>query len=619
MESTTRAPSGSRSAFAWSGVGFFVYGACQWGILAILSRHTSVAVFGEYSLALAIAVPISLLTGLQLRAVQGTDARRAFGFPDYLGLRSIATAAALAAVAACAWAIGARRGTITLILFAGMSKCVESISDLYQGLLLQHDRHDLVGKSLVIRGMLSVLGFAAGILTTGSAAAGAGGTLFGCFLCLVTFDIPAARIAAGASTVTGIRFDRWRELLRLTAPLGLVSGLAALNAAIPRYFLEHWQGAAALGYFSAAYAIQSGAALIATAFAQSRAPGMSRAAQSSNTLEFVRSLVRTLLGSAAIGAAGVAVALLAARSALRLAFGATYQGQGRLLIAMMLAGLIGFISTALWYGLMAVRQFDAQVGIHITTTAITTIVCWWAVPSMGAYGAVIALAGSMAANCCLSSWFILRAIRNRRPLAAKRVLDIVGSCAALLVFAPVMAVAAVVIRWRLGRPVLFRQQRAGRNGALFQLLKFRTMTDARDSSGALLPDAERMTRLSRFLRKYSIDELPQFINVVRGEMSLVGPRPLLPQYLLRYSLEQMRRHEVRPGITGLTQISGRNALNWESKFKLDVWYVDHADFWLDVRVLARTVWIVISAQGISAEGSATAPEFLGDLSRNSCE
>src|ERR1051326_3973431 len=319
------------------------------------------------------------------------------------------------------------------------------MSDLYQGLLLQHDRHDLVGKSLVVRGVLSVLGFAAGMLPTGSAAAGAGGTLLGCLLCLVAFDIPAARIAAGPSRVTEIRFDRWRELLRLTAPLGLVSGMAALNAAIPRYFIEHWQGAATLGYFSAAYAIQSGAALIVTAFAQSRAPGMSRAAQSSNTSEFIRSLTRTLLGNAAIGGAGVAGALLAGPFALRVAFGAPYQGQAKLLIGMMLVGLIGFIGTGLWYGLMAVRQFDAQVGIHITATAITTIACWWLVPSMGAYGAVIALACSMAANCCLSAWFLFSAIRKRRPLAEKRLLDIVGGCAALLVFAPVMAVAACLI------------------------------------------------------------------------------------------------------------------------------------------------------------------------------
>lgn len=619
MEKSTRAPARIRSPFAWSGAGFLVYGACQWAILAILARHAGVATFGQYSLALAIAAPITLLTGLQLRVVQGTDARGAYEFADYLGLRIIATTVALTALCAIAWGVGARRGMMMLILLVGATKCLETVSDMFQGLMLHRDRHDLVGKSLMLRGMLAVLGFAACMLSTGSAAAGAGGTLLGCLLCLAAFDIPASQRTHGSLLITSVRFERWRELLRLTGPLGLVAGLSALNQAIPRYFLEHWQGAAALGLFSAAYSIQSGGVLVVTALAQSRAPRLSRAAQSIDTRGFGISLAQLLLGIAAIGTAGVSAAIIAGPLILRLAFGAPYQGQDKLLVAMMLMALISYIGIGLWYGLMAVRSFDVQVGIQITAMAVTIAGCWMMVPSMGAYGAVIALAASLGVNCCLSAWILFRAIRKPQVVSAKRLLDLVVACAALLVFAPVMGLAALAIRWRLGSPVLFRQQRAGKSGALFPLLKFRTMTDARDSSGGLLPDTERLTPLGRVLRKYSVDELPQLFNVVLGDMSLVGPRPLLPQYLPRYSPEQIRRHEVRPGITGLTQISGRNALDWESKFKLDVWYVDHVNLWLDLRILARTVWIVMSAKGISAEGSDTAPEFLGNLSRNACE
>ncbi|MCE9556550.1 MAG: NeuD/PglB/VioB family sugar acetyltransferase [Planctomycetes bacterium] len=176
---------------------------------------------------------------------------------------------------------------------------------------------------------------------------------------------------------------------------------------------------------------------------------------------------------------------------------------------------------------------------------------------------------------------------------------------------PLLVLLAVVIRWRLGTPVLFRQKRIGLHGREFTILKFRTMKDARDAEGNLLSDAERLTALGRFLRSTSLDELPELWNVLRGEMSLVGPRPLLPEYLPRYSAEQARRHDVRPGLTGLAQVSGRNQLDWESRFQLDVHYVEHVSPWLDLSILARTVLAVVSRSGVSAEGHATMPPFLG--------
>jgi lipopolysaccharide/colanic/teichoic acid biosynthesis glycosyltransferase len=191
----------------------------------------------------------------------------------------------------------------------------------------------------------------------------------------------------------------------------------------------------------------------------------------------------------------------------------------------------------------------------------------------------------------------------------KRAFDLAAVILTAAVWLPVLGVMALLVRWKLGRPVFFRQRRPGFRGRIFDLIKFRTMTDARDGAGRLLPDAVRLTPFGRWLRATSLDELPELFNVLRGEMSLVGPRPLLVEYLPRYSARQARRHEVRPGLTGLVQIKGRNALSWEQKFEYDVWYVEHRSWWLDLSILLRTVWQVVTRRGISAPGDATMPEF----------
>lgn len=193
----------------------------------------------------------------------------------------------------------------------------------------------------------------------------------------------------------------------------------------------------------------------------------------------------------------------------------------------------------------------------------------------------------------------------------KRFIDIVGAALGLVLLTPVMAVIALLIARNMGTPVLFRQVRTGLHGRLFTLLKFRTMRDAVDANGKPRPDHERMTRLGHFLRRTSLDELPEFWNVLRGEMSLVGPRPLLPEYLPLYSPEQRRRHEVRPGITGWAQVNGRNAISWDEKFQRDVWYVDHQSLLLDLRILWLTVLRVVRAEDISQPGCATAEKFAG--------
>jgi lipopolysaccharide/colanic/teichoic acid biosynthesis glycosyltransferase len=174
-----------------------------------------------------------------------------------------------------------------------------------------------------------------------------------------------------------------------------------------------------------------------------------------------------------------------------------------------------------------------------------------------------------------------------------------------------MLVIAVLVRVKLGKPVLFSQERPGLRGRLFRLYKFRTMRDLYDDHGKPLPDELRLTKFGRFLRASSLDELPELVNVLKGEMSLVGPRPLLVTYLNRYTPEQARRHEALPGITGWAQVNGRNALTWEDKFCLDVWYVDHQSLWLDVKILFLTLWKALKREGINAPGSATAPEFMG--------
>jgi len=194
----------------------------------------------------------------------------------------------------------------------------------------------------------------------------------------------------------------------------------------------------------------------------------------------------------------------------------------------------------------------------------------------------------------------------------KRCLDFVGASAGLIVLAPVLLATALIVRVQLGSPVLFRQQRAGRDGKLFTILKFRTMRDVTGKDGTPLPDSERLTALGRMLRHTSIDELPELVNVVEGHMSLIGPRPLLPQYLPRYSKQQSRRHDVRPGITGWAQINGRNAISWEQRFMLDVWYVDHVSLTLDVEILFKTIFQTLRGAGINHDGHATMPEFRGE-------
>jgi len=205
-------------------------------------------------------------------------------------------------------------------------------------------------------------------------------------------------------------------------------------------------------------------------------------------------------------------------------------------------------------------------------------------------------------------------IQRGFALATKRALDVAVAGAALVATSPVSILTAVSILVTDGPPVLFRQERPGRGGRPFILAKFRTMRKSRDLEGLPEHDAERLTPLGRFLRKYSVDELPQLWNVLGGSMSLVGPRPLLMRYLERYTPEQARRHDVMPGITGWAQINGRNALSWDEKLKLDTWYVDHWTPWLDVRILFLTFWHVVKPSGVSKDGHASMPEFFGTRS-----
>jgi len=196
-------------------------------------------------------------------------------------------------------------------------------------------------------------------------------------------------------------------------------------------------------------------------------------------------------------------------------------------------------------------------------------------------------------------------------VAMKRLFDLVVVISGLCLLWPLLLLLALIVRIKLGSPVLFRQQRPGLHGKPFTIYKFRTMTDARDSNGELLPDAERLTPFDRFLRRFSLDELPQLYNVFRGDISLVGPRALLMEYLPLYNAEQARRHEVRSGITGWAQVNGRNAITWEEKFRYDVWYVDHQSFRLDMKILWMTLMKVMRSEGVSHRGHATMEKFKG--------
>lgn len=194
---------------------------------------------------------------------------------------------------------------------------------------------------------------------------------------------------------------------------------------------------------------------------------------------------------------------------------------------------------------------------------------------------------------------------------AKRFLDYLLTLPGIVVMAPVIVLTIILVRMKIGSPVLFTQDRPGHHSKIFRIYKFRTMTDEKDSDGNLLPDEDRLVPFGRFLRSTSLDELPALLNVLKGDMSLVGPRPLLIEYLDRYSAEQARRHDVRPGITGWAQVNGRNGLSWEEKFVLDVWYVDNQSLWLDLRILLLTVWKTLKRENINQQGQATMKKFMG--------
>ena len=196
--------------------------------------------------------------------------------------------------------------------------------------------------------------------------------------------------------------------------------------------------------------------------------------------------------------------------------------------------------------------------------------------------------------------------------SSKRILDLVSASLGLLVLSPLILLIAILVAIFIGMPILFRQQRPGYKARPFYIYKFRTMTDTRDAEGNLLPDAARLTRFGRFLRSLSLDELPELYNILRGDMSLVGPRPLITEYLPLYSPEQMRRHDVVPGLTGWAQINGRNAIDWPTRFALDVWYVDHRSFWLDIQIIVKTVWKVIKRENVNQPGQATIEFFTGN-------
>ncbi len=197
------------------------------------------------------------------------------------------------------------------------------------------------------------------------------------------------------------------------------------------------------------------------------------------------------------------------------------------------------------------------------------------------------------------------------PLS-KRMFDLLVTSLALILLSPLILIIAILARLLLGMPILFRQQRPGYKGRPFAIYKFRTMTDARDSHGILLPDSARLTRFGAFMRSLSLDELPELFNILRGDMSVVGPRPLLMEYLPRYSPEQMRRHDAHPGLTGWAQVNGRNATDWPTRFALDVWYVDHWSFWLDMKIILLTIWKVIRRENVNQPGQATVEYFMGN-------
>jgi O-antigen/teichoic acid export membrane protein len=423
-----------RQNFSWTFAGNLVYVACQWGMLVLLAKLGNPEMVGQFTLGLAITAPVLMFTNLQLRAIQATDAKDQFYFDDYLGLRLLGTGLALLIIAGIALKTGYNGEMLLIILVMGIAKASESISDVFYGLIQQHERMDRIAKSLMIKGLLSLFLLAVGVFLTGSVLGGVVGLAIAWLAVLVAYDIPSGALMlqstsknlggnfqpAPLSRLRTIRTHlqpRWdsktlRKLVWLALPLGVVMMLISLNANIPRYIIERYLGERELGIFSALAYLMVAGGIVVSALGESASPRLAKYYATGNRSAF-HSLLLKLVGIAALlGGVSVLVALVAGRQILTLLYRPEYAEQTGLFVWLMVAAGINYVASFLGYGMTAARYFRAQMPLFVLVTSTSALVCFWLIPSKGLQGAVIALIVAALVQTIFSLGVIVYATRR---------------------------------------------------------------------------------------------------------------------------------------------------------------------------------------------------------------
>jgi O-antigen/teichoic acid export membrane protein len=407
------APLTLRTNVSWTFLGNAVYAACQWGMLAVLAKLGTVEMVGQFALGLAVAAPVFMLTNLQLRGVQATDARGEYGFEDYLSLRLLTTAVGLVAVVGIGIGAGYPRETIAVIALVGLGKAVESFSDVVYGQLQQRERMDRIAKSLLIRGPLSLLVLGVALMWTGSLLWSILGLALSWLATLVAYDIPTGVRFGAACTLQARAAVLWR-LAGLALPLGIVMMLISLNANIPRYLIEHELGTRELGVFAAlSYVIVVGTTVV-SAIGQSASPRLSKLYAAGDMGRFRGLLLKLVALGGALGVAGVALAAVAGGSLLRLLYTAEYAAHSDLLTALMGAAAVTYLVSFLGYGMTAARYFRAQLPIFAAAVSATLAVGWVAIPHYGLSGGVMALLAGALVQGVGSGLVLVHALRAGR-------------------------------------------------------------------------------------------------------------------------------------------------------------------------------------------------------------
>lgn len=606
---------GLRRDVAWTAAGNVAYGAAQWGILVALARLGGAEVLGVFALALAVTAPLMVAGRLELRTVLATDAGRAHPLGHYLRLRWVSGAVALAGSVVAALALGYRDGLLLVVVLVGIGKVGEAMSDVAFGRLALEGRHDLVGRSHLVKAVASFGAVTGVYAATGNLAWSCAALAAAWWILYLVQDLPAARrMAAEDRRAPATPEGRgWGELLALALvclPLGAATLWVSLRTSLPRIVVEDQVGTAAVGILAAIAALGVVGGRLVLSVNQALAPRLVIGSQSGES-SGPRQAAAAMMGVAlAVGGAGILAAAVAGEPILRTLYSDEVSAYAHVFLLLAVAFTLEYLATAVRVVLTARRRIRGQGSVTALSLAVVAALALLLVPGAGLIGVAWALIAGAAVELAGVLLLLSAGSRARAP-EAKRIFDVAVALPLLLLLSPVLLVIALAVRLTMGAPVLFRQERPGLDGRIFTLVKFRTMRHATDARGRPLPDERRITRLGRFLRETSLDELPGLWNVLLGHMSLVGPRPLLPEYLPRYTPRQARRHEVRPGITGWAQVNGRNAPGWEERLAMDVWYVDNRSFLVDLRILLLTPLRVLSRRGVSQAGHATVEPFQG--------